>query len=266
MNFLQWIRAMLLLRQQKGEPVSEVSALLHEAHDLLHAEEYENARGVLLRTLKFRDEFEGTATIDYVLTSLSLTWLVQERYDESISFFTQEMSNHPGNWAAYCERAAALWYSGRFQESIRDYSQALELKSNNILSLSGRGQVLAEIGQYEKAMEDLDLALQVLKTVPAFDSSWSEWYEHIKAFVRNGRGAALAGLGKNGPAMEEFEQSIALSPENAWVYYNRGQVHHIAGNHEKASSDYQMALTKSGPALTPIQKKRAQARLRDKPN
>lgn len=252
-----------MLPQHNGEPVNDVSALLFEAHALILMEEYDKARAVLLLALKFRGKLEITATFEYVLRSLSWTWVVQERYDDAISFFTEYISNYSGDWAAYCERAAALWYSGRFQESIGDYSRALELKSNNILSLSGRGQVYAEIGQYEKAMEDLNLALQVLKTVPAFDPSWSEWYKNIQAFVRNGRGVALAGLGKNELAMEEFEQSIALCPENAWVYYNRGQVHDLAGNHEKASADYQMAITKSGPALTPIQKERAKERLHD---
>jgi len=202
--------------------------------------------------------------IDYILTSLCWTWLVQEQYDEAISFFNKDITKYSGDWAAYCERAAALWYSGRFQESIQDYSRALELKSNNIQSLSGRGQVFAEIGQYQKAIDDLDLALQALESVPALDPSWIEWKKNSQAFVRNGRGVALAGVGKNELAMEEFEQSIALCPENAWVYYNRGQVYDLAGNHEKASSDYQIAVTKCGPALTPLQKKRALARLHDK--
>jgi len=35
---------------------------------------------------------------------------------------------------------------------------------------------------------------------------------------QDGRTFALAGLGKNGAAMDEFEVSIKLSPENAWVY------------------------------------------------
>ena len=83
----------------------------------------------------------------------------------------------------------------------------------------------------------------------------ARWYEQIEAFVHNGRAFALAGLGKSGPAMDEFEVSIRMSPENAWVYHNRGQVHDRAGNRDKASADYQKALTKKNPALSPTEKR-----------
>jgi Flp pilus assembly protein TadD len=63
--------------------------------------------------------------------------------------------------------------------------------------------------------------------------------------------------------MDEFEVSIRLSPENAWVYHNRGQVYELAGNRENARADYQKALTKKNPALSPNRKAHAQARVRE---
>jgi tetratricopeptide (TPR) repeat protein len=157
--------------------------------------------------------------------------------------------------------ALALSGTRRFQDAVRDYSHALELKPSDILALSGRGQVLAEAGEHGRAIEDLDLALRALKTASTPDASWTTWYEQIEAFVHNGRAFALAGLGKSGPAMDEFEVSIRMSPENAWVYHNRGQVHDRAGNRDKASADYQKALTKKNPALSPDRKAHAQARI-----
>jgi tetratricopeptide (TPR) repeat protein len=97
------------------------------------------------------------------------------------------------------------------------------------------GQVLAEVGENGRAMEDLNLAMQSLKTVPRPDLTWAKWYEQLDAFVRNGRGFALAGLGEKEPAKKEFELSISLSPENAWVYHNRAQVYDRAGDREQAS-------------------------------
>jgi tetratricopeptide (TPR) repeat protein len=96
-----------------------------------------------------------------------------------------------------------------------------------------------------------------------FHSSWKKWHEQIEAFVHNGRGFALAGLGESGPAMDEFELSIRLSPENAWVYHNRAQVHDRAGGREKACEDYQKALRMKNPALSPNRKAPAQARVRE---
>ena len=96
---------------------------------------------------------------------------------------------------------------------------------------------MAEFGENKKAVEDLTLALLTLKSVSMPDSSWYKWYEQIEAFVHNGRGFALAGLGETESAMEEFEVSIRLSPENAWVYHNRAQVYDRSGSQEKASEN-----------------------------
>jgi tetratricopeptide (TPR) repeat protein len=94
-------------------------------------------------------------------------------------------------------------------------------------------------------------------------SASTQWYEHIEAFVRNGRAVALAALGEDISAMREFESSLTLCPENAWVYYNRARVEDGARNLEKARLDYQTALAKDGPALNLIQRERARARVRE---
>jgi tetratricopeptide (TPR) repeat protein len=196
----------------------------------MRLEEYDEARASLLQAIMARDSINEPETISYVLLSLASTWLLTEQYEDGIAFFSEYVSRFPEDSAAYCGRAEALWYTGRLQEAIRDYSRALELKPGDILSLSGRGQVLGEAGENGRAVEDLNLALRTLEAVSRPDSSWDKWYEQIEAFVHNGRAFALAGIGESGPAMDEFEMSIRLSPENAWVYHNRAQVYERAGN------------------------------------
>jgi Flp pilus assembly protein TadD len=110
-------------------------------------------------------------------------------------------------------------------------------------------------------MEDLNLALSEVSRAAALNPPWAAWYKTLEAFVRNGRGFALAALGENRSAMDEFGLSITLCPENAWVYHNRAQVYDRAGNREEACADYRTALGKKGPALSPIKKRHAQARV-----
>jgi tetratricopeptide (TPR) repeat protein len=213
---------------------------------------------VLLQVLDSRDDIQDAATIEWLLSCLEATWLFTDKNEEAIIFFSEYISRYPNDSTAYWARAASLWYLGQLQEAIRDYSRALELKPTDILSLCGRGQVLAEVGQGKEAMKDLNLALEELKTAPRSGPDFTEWREQAEAFTRNGRAVALATLGESAAAMEEFDASLALSPENAWVYYNRAHVHDLAGNREKARSDYQIALTKTGPPLSPFRKSRAQ--------
>jgi tetratricopeptide (TPR) repeat protein len=266
MKFLRWIGARLSPQLRKAESPNNVPQLLQEAHAHIRLEEYDKARAPLLQAIGSRDTINEPETISYILTSLGATWVLTERCEDGIAFFSRYIDCYSEDSEAYCGRAEALWYTGRLQDAIRDYSRALELKPNNVLSLSGRGQVLAEAGEHERAIEDLDLALRALKTVPVPDASWAKWCEQVEAFVRNGRAFALAGLGENGAAMDEFEVSISLSPENAWVYHNRGQVYERVGDRENASADYQKALTKKNPALSPNRKAHAQARLRELSN
>ena len=266
MKFLRWIEARLSSQPRKRESLNDVHQLLQEAHDHLRMEEYDKARAPLLQAIGSRDDINEPETISYILTSLGATWLLTERYEDGVAFFSRYIDRYSEDSEAYSGRAEALWYTGRLQDAIRDYSRALELKPKNIMSLSGRGQVLGEAGEHGRAIEDLDLALRALETVSAPDASWAKWYEQIEAFVHNGRAFALAGLGKNGAAMDEFEVSIKLSPENAWVYHNRGQVCELAGDRENAIADYQKALSKKNPALTPKRKAHAQARIRELSN
>jgi len=266
MKFLRWVLSILSPQRGESEFPNNVYQLLQDAHTHMRSEDYGKARPLFLEAIASRDNIKEPETISYILMSLGSTWLLTEQLEDGIAFFSEYIIRYPEDSRAYGERAAVLWYSGRLQEAIGDYSRALELQPGDILSLSGRGQVLAEAGEHRRSMEDLNLALVTLKTVSRPDSSWDKFYEQVEAFVHNGRGLALAGLGESAWAMDEFEVSIRLSPDNAWVYHNRAQVYDRAGSREKANEDYQKALTKKSPALTSNRKALAQARVRELSN
>jgi tetratricopeptide (TPR) repeat protein len=201
--------------------------------------------------------------LDYVLMALDGTFLMQEKYDEEISFFSDYLGRYPRDSMAYCARAAAFWYSDQLQRATEDYSHVLELKPDHIFALSGRGQVLAEMGESRRALDDLDLALRLLKTPPSWLPGNAESFKHIEAFVHRGRGDALATLGDKNTALDEYDLSLTLSPENAWSYYSRARLYELIGDREKALSDYKTALVKKGPALNPTRRERVQIQLRN---
>jgi tetratricopeptide (TPR) repeat protein len=263
-EILRWLRQQLS-SQSDGANLAGVAAykFIYEVHSELVSKNYDKARDLLLQALKHRDKIEDPAIRDGLLQSLEVTWLFADKYEEAISFFSEYTKHYPQDLAATRGHAAALWYSGKFQDAAHKYSHVLELSPNDILSLSGRGQVLAELGDSARAMDDLNHALEAIEAAPHTDAASTIWYEQIEAFVRNGRAVAFIGLGEVTSATREFESSIALCPENAWVYYNRARVYDSARNQEKARLDYQAALAKDRPALNLIQRERAEARLRE---
>lgn len=264
MGFLQRLLARLLARKPE-QPLDGVYALAQEAYAHLQTQQFDLARTPLLRAIGLRATIGDPVLVAYLLDALETTWLLTERYDDAIAFFSSHIASYPQDSEAHRGRGAALWYLGRLQDAIPDYTRALDLKPNDCLSLSGRGQVLAESGHYAKALEDLDLALRVLPTAAGGGPAWTAWRAHIEAFTRNGRGLALSGLGDAAAAMREFDQSIALSPDNAWVFHNRALAYERAGDLQRARADYQQSLIKAEPALSPAQREKAKARLRELP-
>jgi tetratricopeptide (TPR) repeat protein len=259
MRFFRWISTKL----SESDRTHRLASLLREGYARLKVEDYDKARATFLQTLEYRDELIKSGFLEYVLTALNATWVLKEEYDEGIAFFSEYIRRYGSEPGAHFGRGANLWYLGRLEEALPDYSRALELDPNHILAHCGHGQVLAEMGRHNEALEALDLALRILKAASGSDPARCEQYKPIEAFVRRGRGVAAAGLGRNELAMDEFTSSITLCPENAWVYYSRAQLYERLANPKNASADYQLALAKKGPALTPIQRQVANVRIRD---
>ena len=64
-------------------------------------------------------------------------------------------------------------------------------------------------------------------------------------------------------ALLEFEESLALCPDNAWVYYNRAKAYDRRQESEKAIADYCISLTKTDPKLNLLKTENAKRRLRE---
>jgi tetratricopeptide (TPR) repeat protein len=175
-----------------------------------------------------------------------------------MEFFSDFIARNPNHALAYELRAESHWYGGNLSDAIADYSRTLELDPNDAGAFLGRGQVLMECHDFTRALKDLDLALALMDSVPYADSVWKADFE---AFARNGRAAAYAGLGDLGRAMEEFDKSIALCPENAWVYFNRAQAYQNHDDRENAVANYRLALTKKGPKLTSAKRAHTETQL-----
>lgn len=260
MKFVKWILRSFL----RPGRYKQIQLLWQTGQLQAKMNDFESARVSFLQLLDYRDELEAAGLLGLALMCLDGVWLPLERYDEMIEFFSSYIARFPHDAQGYFSRAGAFWYSDRLERAIEDYSRALELTSTLTLARSGRGQVLAEMSKYQQAMDDFDVALPELKKhQDSATPEWAQFYRECEAFLHRGRGVALAGLGLFERAMEEFEESVSMQPANAWVYYSRAKIHEAQGNRDKALNDYQTALAKDNPSLTPIQRQRAQARLRE---
>lgn len=263
MNPWQFLKRQFQRGKSKDEGQRTVTRLVDLSFSLLQGGNYIEARGLLLRALDYQNEIQNPLLLEWILTSLSRTWEETEEYRQWTEFFSDFIARNPNLAVAYNLRAESRWYGENFLDAIGDYSRSLELNPNDAGAFLGRGQVFLECHDFAHALKDLDLALALMDSVPYADAAWKADFE---AFARNGRAAAYAGLGELSRAVEEFDKSIALCPENAWVYFNRAQVYENQGDRENAIADYRLAIAKKRPKLTSAKRAHAETQLRASTN
>lgn len=231
-----------------------LNRLVEAAISLLQVGNYFEARKVLLRTMEYEGKIQNPEYLEWILGWLSATWEQTEEYQEWTDFFSGFIARNPAHSAGYRFRAQSLWYAGRIREAIDDYSRVIELNPNDAWAFSGRGQLLVECDQFGGAVEDLHRALSSKDDAAGANQVVGR---QLEAFTRNGLAAAYAGLGDFDRASGEFEKSIALCPENAWVYFNRAKALYDRGDHLAAAEDFSLSLKKTEPKLTALKRTHA---------
>lgn len=95
-------------------------------------------------------------------------------------------------------RGNAAFQAGRYEEALAHYSQAIDLDTSNAVCFNNRALVHLKLGQYGAAEADAEASLKLARTA--------------KALLR--RGSARMALGETRLAAEDFEQVLALEPNN----------------------------------------------------
>jgi len=110
-----------------------------------------------------------------------------------------------------------------------------EAVAEDVILLRAReGAAALMRGQYDKAVASYDEAL----TAP-------EIADFIEASIYSDRGVAKWRLNQTKEAIEDFNKSIQLSPENAAVYNNRGNALMDLGHPDEAVKDFDRAVALS---------------------
>lgn len=174
----------------------------------------------------------------------------QEEYEAAISKASEALELDDRSLPGLATRAVSYWYSEHFVEAAEDYSQLLKLEDDAPFAYAGRGQVYVELGEYELAMADLDKAVDMERQATS---------ETGLAYALSGRALARAGLQRFDEAQQDFEESVQLRPDNAWVHYNQGLVYRLLNELNQAAKSFRRALEMTDPQLTKRKRERAEA-------
>jgi len=173
-------------------------------------------------------------------------------FDTSIAKATELLDTTPDHTAALRIRAGSYWYAEQFVEALEDYTRLLDLDDaqDDVAGiLSARGQVYGELGEYELALEDLNRAVE---------SARREQNKVLLAYSLSGRGMARVGTHDFASANSDFQESLALCPNNAWLHYNMGLLEVAQRQPAAAAAAFRQALASDNPQLSPRKKQKAQ--------
>jgi tetratricopeptide (TPR) repeat protein len=206
------------------------------------------ARTYYLQALSIFEATSSEEGIISTLEALALLFRNCEEYKQEIETYSRLLSLSEDIY--YLEsRAAAYWYAGRLSEALDDYNYVISARGEEAALRSARGQVLVELGEYEAAANDLSAAAE-----SAYDLD-------VAAYARAGLAQALAGMGQYTEAEREFEKSISVEPDNAWVYFRRGMYYEQLQQPRKALADYQLSLQMKSPRLIPRLREHAREKI-----
>jgi tetratricopeptide (TPR) repeat protein len=174
-------------------------------------------------------EFRKALSIDpnnsEVIGWLALSLALQEKFDEAADLVENlEIS----------DRAEVFITKGILSSYINEdprmalqyYSKALSVDPRNILAYISRGLLYAQFNKGKQAKSDLDKALKISKSSYVYCS-----YGSMKAKLNDFRGA-----------MDYYNKSVQLDPNNLQTYEYRANLRMMMGDYDGALEDYKKHL------------------------
>ena len=170
-----------------------------------------------------------------------------ERYEEAISIWKALRLKHDKE-EYFLRIGAAYWYSGSLRKACFYYEK---VNDPDVDWYSSHGQILAELDEYQNAEKDLTYAIDHDKSSEG------------RAYPLSGRGFVRGKQNRFSEAFKDFKESIAICPNNAWVYFNRAQIEEDMGDFDVAIQSYKTSLEKTEPPLPKFKRDYAQTKINE---
>ncbi len=192
----------------------------------LVAEGYSFAKGKLLRRYPAGAKIVSALLIAWAVWFCILTWQRCTVWSDSVSLWTDVLTQFDKVPDAYRGRASAYFQLGRYSEAMTDYEKAVQLAPNEASGYIGRGNIYLKRQEYSQAVKQ-------------FSSAISLDPGHALAYYN--RGTSYGHMQQIDAAISDFSRAIEIKKEYADAYFNRGIMRLQNRDTSGACSDFSAA-------------------------
>lgn len=172
----------------------------------------------------------------------------EEEYALARALILDALDRFPNDPELKHELAIIDWYDGALDAAVAEFEEALAAGIDRITVLQVLGQARVESGDFERGIEELTA---VIEHCPDLIS---------RAYARSTRALGFGGVGRFKEALEELAAAERVTPDNAWLHFNRARVLDWQGD-RGASASYIRSLVLNSPPLNRPKRQMAQRRL-----
>lgn len=173
-----------------------------------------------------------------------------KQIDSAYFYYNRAIAEFPKMASGYFNKAQLLYSESKFEEARTNYDKAISIESKDWFYYQKRLEVCFASQDYECALNDLikvkelnpdaknemNLAYcySMLKRYEEADSAFQLIYNGNDAFFLNNYGMNKHNMGKTKEGKEIIMKSLALKPNNSYVYRNLALIAMEGKDNEKA--------------------------------
>ena len=177
-------------------------------------------------------------------------------YGAAIKDYDKFIQRNPKDETAYFDRGYAKYNLGKskadqgniaeaqadYQGAIEDYTEAIRLDPEYASVYNGRGWIKYLLGQFNHEQGDTEEAKKLFEAAVAdSDKAIRLKQDNPSPASYHTRAVAKSALGAYREAIEDFNETILMKPDEARYYYERGLAKQAFGQHAAAKTDFQKA-------------------------
>ena len=211
-------------------------------------------------------------------------FLHQSNYSQAVAYFTEAIRRNPNYADAYLNRGTAYDGLGRNDLALQDFGAVIRLRPTEPKAYYGRARIEQGLGRQQDAISDVTQALSLNPTESRdvyyrlrgsayslsnqFQSAIEDFDESLRlkpqdAFSLGSRAAARGNLGQYQAAIEDYNDAIRLGSAEVWLLLGRGTTYEHLGLYQNAMRDYDEAV-RLDPSSVQAQKYQNDAILRSR--